>query len=149
MLRNNTKSTDTPQALDHPVKITRFRNEKAFSKKPMRMSMRELAIWIKDQSAAEKGELPWLKLATIGPNKSEKGCYRANANMEDIEGVESDYDAEKMQPEEAAAIAEKRGIATLFYTTASRTPETPRWRAFCPLSGPFCRRMRGKTLWHA
>jgi P4 family phage/plasmid primase-like protien len=137
MQKIDTVKAKSAQALDHPVTITRFRNEKALSKKTMRMSMRELAVWIERQKAASKDKLPWLKLAAFGPKKSVKGCYRTNANMEGIEGIEGDYDDERMTPEEAAALAKKAGFAALLYPTASHTPETPRWRVFCPLSEPM------------
>lgn len=134
---NNTNPANVLQALDHPVMITRFPNEQAFSKKPMRMSMRKLAVWIEGRKAASKDKLPWLKLATFGNDKSDKGCLRTNANTQTVTGVEADYDGERIKPEAARTRLAKAGVAALIYTTARHKPERPRWRVLCPFSGPL------------
>lgn len=140
MPSNNTNPANTLQALDHPVTITRFPNEKALSKKTMRMSMRELAGWIERQKAASKGKLPWIKQATFRDDKSlspSGESYRSNANTLTVTGVEADYDGERITPETARAKLTKAGVAALIYTTPSHTPEKPRWRVLCPFSGPL------------
>ena len=131
---HNTSETKAAQALDRPMQITRFPEERALSKRTMQMSTRELAAWIEEQSAPTKAELPWLKQATFGPKKSKYGCYRTNNNMKAIEGIEGDYDGEIVTLAEAEARVKKAGFAALFYPTARHTPEKPRWRVFCPLS---------------
>jgi RecA-family ATPase len=137
MLKNNSKSTDIPQALDHPVTITSFRNQRALAKKELRLSLCKLASKIEQLTAARKDKLPWLKLATFGDVKSAKGCLRTNGNVVTITGLEADYDAGRMKPEAARNRLAKAGVAALIYTTPSHTPEAPRWRVLCPFSGPL------------
>ena len=135
--QNYTESTILGQALDHPVTITRFPTQKALAKKELSLSLRKLAGLIQRQTAASKDKLPWLKLATFGDAKSEKGCLRTNANVTTITGLEADYDAGRMTPEEARDKLAKAGVAALIYTTPSHTPKAPRWRVLCPFSGPL------------
>lgn len=102
--------------------------------------MRKLANWIEGKSASSKADLPWLKLATFGNDRSLSPSgysYRCNANVTSVTGLEGDYDAERMTPGEARIKLAKSGIAAFLYTTASHTPEAPRWRVFCPFSGPL------------
>jgi Virulence-associated protein E-like domain/Primase C terminal 2 (PriCT-2) len=134
MHNDNTTKAETAQALHRPMRITRFPNEQAFSKKVMCKSTRELAEWVERQSAPSKAELAWLKLARFGSNKSKRGCYRTNDNMMEIDGIEGDYDGEVVSLDEANCLVKKAGFAAMLYPTASHTPATPRWRVFCPLS---------------
>jgi archaellum biogenesis ATPase FlaH len=137
MQSSDTKKTIPGQALDHPVKITSFPSQRALAKKELNLSLRTLATQIEQRMAASKDKLPWLKLATFGDTKSEKGCLRTNANVATITGLEADYDAGKMTPEEARDRLVKAGLAALIYTTPSHMPEAPRWRVLCPFSGPL------------
>jgi P4 family phage/plasmid primase-like protien len=132
-----TVKTKSAQALNHPVMITSFPNQRASVRKELRISMRKLAGKIKRQTAASKDKLPWLKLATFGDVKSAKGCLRTNANVATITGLEADYDAGRMTPVAARTRLAKAGVAALIYTTPSHTPDAPRWRVLCPFSGPL------------
>lgn len=137
MPENNTKPGKSLQALDRPLKLTRFPNQRALAKKELHLSMREMADQFQHQTAASKDKLPWFKLATFGNDKSAKGCLRTNANVATVTGLEADYDAGRMTPDEARDKLAKAGVAALIYTTPSHTTKAPRWRVFCPLSGPL------------
>lgn len=137
MRLNDTESGDTLQALDRPVKLTRFPSQRALAKKELNLSLRELAGRIERQTAASKDKLPWLKMATFGNAKSTKGCLRTNANVKTITGLEGDYDGERITPEEARAKLKKARIGGAIYTTTSHTTKAPRWRVLCPFSGPL------------
>ncbi|WP_354136539.1 phage/plasmid primase, P4 family [Bradyrhizobium sp. LB11.1] len=91
-----------------------------------------LCAWIEQSvpTAATKDELPLIKLATFANN------YRSNANIEAIYGIECDYDAEVMQPQEAVSRLTAANIIAFIYTTPSHTPEKPRWRVIAPTSQP-------------
>jgi len=123
--------------LQASLAITRFPNQKARVKRDLTMTMGELADWVTGQTAADKGRLPWIKLATFGPTKTDKGCLRHDANVQTITGVEADYDAGEVGPDAAHVMLQEAGVAGLVYTTASHTPEAPRWRVLCPTSGPL------------
>jgi hypothetical protein len=137
MPANITKPTKTAQALDRPLKLTRFPSQRALTKKELHLSLRTLAGKIERQTAASKDKLPWIKLATFGDAKSAKGCLRTNGNVVMITGLEADYDAGHMKPEEARDKLAKAGVAALIYTTPSHTPKAPRYRVLCPFSGPL------------
>ena len=142
--KNNAKATSS-QALDRLLVITIFTSFAATYKKIMEMSLRELEKWILNQSALTKKKLPWLKLARFGNDKSlspSGKSYRTNANMEEIDGIEGDYDGERLSLEEAVAKLTQKGVAALLYTTASHTVATPRYRIFCPLSETKTSEMR-------
>jgi len=83
---------------------------------------------------AAKVESPLIKLATFGATPTAAGCYRHDANLLAISGIEADYDAGIMQPNEAAAMLERYLLKACVVTTASHTHDKPRWRVFCPLS---------------
>jgi P4 family phage/plasmid primase-like protien len=134
---HNTKPAKTLQALDHPLIVTRFPNQKALVKKELHLSTRELATLFEGQTATSKELLPFFKLGKFGKAKSDNGCLRTNANLTTITGLEADYDAGKMTPQEARDKLANAGVAALVYTTPSHTPKKPRWRVFCPFSGPL------------
>jgi len=114
--------------------FTNFPNQWAFEKKEVHGSLRKLATQIAAKTAKSKDKLPWIKAATFGAIKSERGCYRTNDNVENVTGAEGDHDAGTMQPEEARDLLEAACIAALIYTTPSHTPQKPRWRVICPFS---------------
>ncbi|MDH2354492.1 VapE family protein [Bradyrhizobium sp. SSUT112] len=91
-----------------------------------------LCAWIEQSAptATTKDELPLIKLATFAND------YRNNANVEMICGVEGDYDAEVMQPQEAAFRLTAANVIAFIYTSPSHTPEKPRWRVIAPTSQP-------------
>ena len=98
--------------------------------------MRQLADVVQRTRADAKADLPWVKLATLGQQRTPKGSLRHNANLVSITGVELDADDETMQPEEAAAKLRAAGVAAMVYTSPSHTPFKPRWRVLAPLSAP-------------
>lgn len=85
---------------------------------------------------ATKKDCPLLKLATFGDQRSPNGALRHADNMNEITGVECDYDGEKVSIEQARALLDTAKIACLLHTSASHTTERPRWRVLCPLSVP-------------
>lgn len=129
----NTKSAYARQ----PLTLTRFPTRGAFQKKELTLSLADLATWIMDQRAESKDGLPWLKLATFGPEKTPKKSLRHNANVRTVTGLEADYDSGTMTPEAARDALETAGVAGLVYTTPSHSPEKPRWRVLAPFSGPL------------
>jgi hypothetical protein len=137
MRLQDTTSTDTVQALGVPLTVTVFPTRGARQKKEMTLPLADLAAWIKDQRAASKDGLPWIKLATFGPDKTPKKSLRHNANVRTVTGLEADYDKGQMTPEAARDALEKAGVAGLVYTTPSHSPDAPRWRVLAPFSGPL------------
>lgn len=120
--------------LDKPLSITIFRNGSARECERRNVSLRTLAVDIHAPTTATKSALPWLKLARFGDVRTEKGSLRHNANVQAVDGIEADYDGERVSIGEAAALIEKAGLAALIYSSPSHTPDAPRWRVLCPLS---------------
>ena len=85
---------------------------------------------------AAKASMAWFKGATFGTVSGPGGSLRHDANVLEVYTVEGDYDAGIVSLEAAAAMAEAAGTEVFFYTTASHTPERPKWRAIAPLSKP-------------
>jgi|GEM_PF-6348813 len=83
-----------------------------------------------------KSDLPMLKLATFDNN------YRNDAALDLVYGVEGDYDAGQLPPEQATKLLQEAGIEALVSTTARHTNKVPRWRVLCPLSQPVTKDKR-------
>jgi hypothetical protein len=83
-----------------------------------------------------KATCPWVKMARFGDHRSEGNSLRCDENVQEVYGVEGDYDEEVMQPEEAISKLESAHIKAVVYTSPSHTPEKPRWRVLAPLSQP-------------
>jgi hypothetical protein len=87
--------------------------------------------------AANKQDLPWLKLAKFGDKRSKKDSLRNDNNVEVIVGIETDYDGETVAFDEAVAIVRRSRLNALLYTSPSHTAAAPRWRAILPTSRPL------------
>jgi hypothetical protein len=77
------------------------------------------------------------KAACMGVSFSAfKNNHRNKDNFEKAYAVMVDYDEGKMSIEEAAKRIENNGLKDFLYTSASHTPEHPRWRVIAPLHNP-------------
>ena len=74
-------------------------------------------------SAGKKDDLPWLKLAKFGDEKSADKSLRHDANVNLITGIELDYDKKEMAFDEAVRVIEAARLYALLYTTPSHTNE--------------------------
>lgn len=120
--------------LDRPLSVTFFTNFAAQTAVREGLSLRDLLPRLQDTEAPNKGALPWLKLASFGDKRTPKGSFRNDANVLAIDGIEVDYDAGEVTPEDAAWGLELLGVAAVVYTSPSHTAEKPRWRVLCPTS---------------
>ena len=84
-----------------------------------------------------KSDCPLIKLARFGPTRNPKGFLRHNGNVTAISGIELDYDGESVPMATAAEAFRSVNLEALLYTSASNTPDKPRWRAFLPLSAEY------------
>jgi len=112
--------------------VTFFRDHAATENNQQTFTVDELRHLIRETTAPVKEALPWLKLARFGSSRTRKGSLRHDRNVIAITGIEADYDGEKISFDEAVEIAEKAGLSALVYTSASHTPDAPRWRVLCP-----------------
>ena len=137
-------SSPAPQSIDMAplvgaasashIGVTFFSDEFAKTLRTQDMTLPELRDRILKTTAARKGDLPWLKLATFGDNFSSQGSLRHNDNVLAISGIEADYDGQIIAFEAAVEIIRAAKLRALLYTSPSHTPMKPRWRALLPCS---------------
>lgn len=77
-----------------------------------------------------------ISLAEFGNKPSANGCIRHAGNVLRVYGVECDYDDEKIPLSTAVSKLQAAHICGVFYTSASHTPDNPRWRCLLPMSEP-------------
>lgn len=97
-------------------------------------SLRALAKEITQTHGTSKDRLPLLKLGRFGDVRTEGGSLRHDENLWCVSGIEGDYDAGHVSPDDAASRLRKAGVAALIYTTPNHSPGAPRWRVLAPLS---------------
>ncbi len=97
----------------------------------------ELVAQVRDaKTYSSKKQQPLIKLATFGDRRNEKGSIRHDGNVEQVYGLEADYDAGVVTTAEAALRLRQADICAVVYTSASHTANAPRWRVLAPLSAP-------------
>lgn len=127
--------SDCP-ALHAVLPFTLFPDRRGLRVKEKRESLIDLSTHLSTAPADSKEEQPHFKMGTFGEVKSDKGSYRTNANFQTVTGVEGDYDAGNMTPDQAAEALSKAGVAAVIVTSASHgvSGKGQRWRVVCPLS---------------
>ncbi|MFT4149483.1 MAG: AAA family ATPase [Paracoccaceae bacterium] len=136
---------------DLPLAVSMFADVKAQRIEPNHLTLRQLQDRLTRTAARDKAALPLVKLATFGNVRTIHNSLRHDANLLRVSGVEGDYDAGAVSPQEAAERLHQAGIAALIYTTPSHTAEAPRWRVLAPLVQPvapaereaLCARLNG------
>ena len=93
-----------------------------------------------------KYDLPLISLGNYGECPTTKGCIRHAANVQEVCGIEVDYDAGKMSIDEAAAKLTAARIEAVLYTSPSHTPEKPRWRGLLRLAVPVAPKARAALV---
>ncbi len=121
------KSTDQ-------IAVTLFPTEGAQRKKAAQLTLHELADLIQKTTKPTKAELPWIKLATFGAQRTKKNSLRSNDNMISFGGIECDYDEKQISFEQAQETIKKVRLNALVYTTSSYKPDAPKWRILAPLA---------------
>lgn len=132
--------------LDIVISITKFPTKEAKTKEDRRLPLRAILPALRNTRADAKAALPWLKLASFGDERTDKGSLRHDRNLRSISGVEGDYDGEQITLERARQIIQQAGIAAVLYTSPSHTPQAPRWRVLCPTSVPMPPADRARLL---
>lgn len=124
-------------ALDLPLRVTFFRNYAAATKTEEVVSLRGIVDRLRLMNGASKADLPWLKLASFGAKRTDKGSLRNDGNVIEITGIEADYDGESITLERARQVLAQADVAAVLYTSPSHTEDAPRWRILCPTSRPL------------
>jgi hypothetical protein len=135
-----------PSALDYPLHVTFFKDAGAHSKQDAEVSLRALIPRFQSTSAPSKALLPWIKLATFGNQRTDRGSLRHDRNILSVHGIEADYDGETITVERARQIIASAGLAAVIYTSPSHTDAAPRWRILCPLAIPIGPEQRARMV---
>ena len=131
---------------DTPVSLTFFRDFAAATKSEEWLIMQALTELITETTAAQKADLPWLKLARFGWSRTEANCLRHNANLLTITGIEADYDGGTKSFNEARETLVSAGVAAILYTSPSHTEDLPRWRILAPLASEHPKEHRDRFM---
>jgi hypothetical protein len=124
-------------ALDRELWVTQFPNILATTKYSEFISLRALGQRALDTEAATKDDLPLIKLCSFGEKKTDKNSLRHDRNINEAYGLELDYDAERLSPEDIADALRQHGIAGLVVTSPSHRDDAPRARILLPFSTPL------------
>lgn len=131
---HETRPDATKSPLDRKVTITLFPDQYGLSKTEKRLTFRQLPGLIESAYAVESDDLPYWKMGAFGEEKTKKNCYRHDANMLTIEGVEIDYDGGPTTPMQARGILAMYDLPAVVYTTPRHGVAGNRWRALLPCS---------------
>jgi hypothetical protein len=129
---------------DHKVHVTFFPDFAAKRYATDNLTLLDLRERVLNASARKKDNLPWLKLAIFGNDRSQKGSLRHDANVERITGIEIDYDIEQVAFADALTALNELQVAALLYTSPSHSSHKPRWRVLAPTSEPLAPELRAK-----
>ncbi len=132
--RDNSDFIGDISPLDRKLKGTIFLSQKADTKLDINRSLRDFEKLIRKTTAPSKESCPWFKAARFGDEKTDKNCLRHDSNVLTIDGAEIDSDSGLMPMAEAAKRCKDKGMAALFYESASSTPEKQRYRGVFPCS---------------
>jgi len=122
---------------NYSLKLTRFDSVKADKYKTVDVEWSKLCEILRSPKEYEKREdMPLLKLATITGGKTANGSFRGDETIDEVYGIEGDYDGGLISMEDAAQKAQRMGVNLAFYSTGRSTPEAPRWRVLANLTGP-------------
>jgi AAA domain/Primase C terminal 2 (PriCT-2) len=128
------------------VKVTFFQNKSALLLRTVDLTLPQLRDEILATTGESKMQLPLLKLAIFGDKLSASNCLRTNENLNEITGIETDYDDGKISVDDAVAVMQKARLRCLIYPSVSHTLEKPRWRILLPTSRNYPPAMREKLV---
>lgn len=142
MARNNEvrsgpfRSDDSAAAslIDHPFIHTKFNDKAGRTKQEIQTTLRDLERVVRQTIGAKKADLPLLKLARFGADRSGGVSLRNNANMLEITGIELDFDAGDLPWDYAWVRLYQAGVVALLYTSPRFSFDKPRFRILFPTS---------------
>jgi hypothetical protein len=113
--------------LDREIYVTWFDDEFARTKQQESGTLRELAEHFQTIHAANKKELPFLKLARFKGQPNDQGCLRYDENILCVTGIEGDYDGEQVSLHEACGRLQRANLGALLSALIHRRAGI-RWR---------------------
>ena len=137
-LKDQMNNTNIASANQTPIfRYSEFSDLKALIKYDRQGTWADFVAMIEaPKTYPTKQACPLLVLATFGDQPTASGCLRHADNIETIRGLACDHDAGTLSIKSANETLQLFGIRAVLHTTASSTPDKPRWHAFFPLSRP-------------
>lgn len=123
--------------LDQPIAVTWFKSRFDTEKDERQTTLRELDAAIPQVQKRKKRDLPAIKLARFGNQRTggdEDRALRNDGNVLAVSGVEGEHDGGTITIDEAESRIRAAGLAALLVSTSSHQPDDPHWRIFLPLS---------------
>jgi len=130
---------DTLEGLSelNTLKFTVFPDLQATEKIEREITWPDVVAMTKNPTTyPNKRSCPLLVLGTFGEVRTGANCLRSAVNLLTVTGIDCDYDGGSMPIVDAADALNLFGIRAVLYTSASHTPDRPRWRILLPLSRP-------------
>lgn len=115
-------------------KYTYFPNPKALKRRERETTFPQLCNMLEKLAPCDKKAAPLIKMATFSGQPNDKGCLRYDSAVTTVTGIEGDYDAELVTPEEACERLERHDLLAVIVTTHSHASDRPRWRVLAPLT---------------
>lgn len=120
-----------------PLRWTVFRDvHSTFAQEGVGVWADVVSLLTSDRAYPSKSACPLFKGATFGSERTAAGAIRSDTNMQMVWIIEGDYDGAEVSVDQAIEMLERHHIRALVVTTASHTPDTPRWRVLTPLAQP-------------
>jgi hypothetical protein len=119
------------------IAVTIFPNLRGVTADEVQVTPEQIVDLIRTARADRKENLPLIKCARFGFERSPQGALRHDRNMVAITGIEGDYDGEEVDPQDAVERLREHDIEAIVYTSPSHKPMKPRWRVLCPLSREY------------
>jgi hypothetical protein len=119
------------------IAVTIFPNLRGVTADEVQVTPEQIVDLIRTARADRKENLPLIKCARFGFERSPQGALRHDRNMVAITGIEGDYDGEEVDPQDAVERLREHDIEAIVYTSPSHKPMKPRWRVICPLSREY------------
>lgn len=117
------------------IKISTFKDVKATEYKTVDVTWEQLCKRLQSPEVYKRKEdMPLMKLASLNGVQTTAGSYRSDESIDEVFGIEGDYDAGEISMGDASQKAARMGIRLAFYSTSRSTADRPRWRVLAPLS---------------
>ena len=124
--------------LDRPVHITLFDDLSASTRESSFLPLSEFAnTRLRDDRAPIKDDLKLFSPCSYDNARTTAKSLRHDANIRELFACIADYDGEVTSFVDAVAAARQAHVAMVIVTTASHTPDRPRWRAVALLAQPL------------
>lgn len=135
-----------PAPLDRELWVTTFMDLGGTCRRSELLSLRQLRKRLLETEADIKDKLPLIKLGQFGTKRTKAQSLRSDGNLNYCDGIECDYDGERISPEALADALRQHSLAGLVATSPSHRDDAPRCRLLLPCSRVLSPKDRGRMV---